>query len=154
MSTTGVLLANRLINCASFASISSASKAWATLALASGCNDYLSKPFQEEVLFGKMAEYLGLQYLCAAEQADASSTGLHNASIVLHPSDLSDMPSDWIAALHQAARLCDDSGMEHLIEQIPIERTALIKGLRQLVQSYSFKQIVVLTTPGATNDYA
>jgi len=36
-----------------------------TLALAAGCNDYISKPFQENTIFLKMAEYLGLEYLYA-----------------------------------------------------------------------------------------
>lgn len=33
-----------------------------TLALNAGCNDVLTKPFREEVLYVKMAEYLGLQF--------------------------------------------------------------------------------------------
>ncbi|MEP0913819.1 PAS domain S-box protein [Leptolyngbya sp. GB1-A1] len=131
-----------------------ASRSDRTLALASGCNDYLSKPFQEEVLFGKMAEHLGLKYLCIAEQTNASDQSLDHAVMVLQPSDLSGMPSHWIAALRQAAQLCNDSSVEDLIEQIPAERTFLIKGLRQLVQNYSFKQLIALTTSGATNDNA
>ncbi|WP_179228396.1 PAS domain S-box protein [Leptolyngbya ohadii] len=131
-----------------------ASRSDRTLALASGCNDYLSKPFQEEVLFSKMAEHLGLEYLCMVEQTNTSDPMLDAAAMVLHPSDLSGMPSHWIAALRQAAQLCDDSRVENLIEQIPAERTSLIKGLRQLVQTYSFKQIGALTTAGTTNDNA
>jgi PAS domain S-box-containing protein len=130
-----------------------ASRSDRTLALASGCNDYLSKPFQESVLFSKMAEHLGLKYLCTAEQASANAA-LSNAALALACSDLLDMPSNWIAALRQAAQLCDDSSIEDLIEQIPAERTSLIKGLRQLVQNYSFKQIIVLTTSGATDGNA
>ncbi|HEY9627307.1 MAG TPA: PAS domain S-box protein [Coleofasciculaceae cyanobacterium] len=131
-----------------------ASRSDLTLALASGCNDCLSKPFQAEVLFSKMAEHLGLKYLCTAEQASASNEALDDAAMALHSSDLLGMPSDWIAALRQAAQLCDDSSMEDLIEQIPAERTSLIRGLRQLMQNYSFKQIVALTTLGATHGNA
>jgi PAS domain S-box-containing protein len=131
-----------------------ASRSDRTLALASGCNDYLSKPFQEEVLFSKMAEHLGLKYLYTAEPASASNEALDDTAMALHSSDLLGMPADWIAALHQAAQLCDDSNMEDLIEQIPAERTSLIRGLRQLVQNYNFKQIVVLTTSGVTDGNA
>ena len=116
-----------------------------TLALASGYNDYLSKPFQAEVLFRTMAEHLGLKYIYAADPASASDETPHNASITLHPADLSLMPSSWIAALCQAARLGDDSSIEHLIEQIPTAQLSLIKGLRHLVQDYKFKEIVALT---------
>ena len=116
-----------------------------TLALASGYNDYLSKPFQAEVLFRTMAEHLGLKYIYAADPASASDETPPNASITLHPADLSLMPSSWIAALCQAAQLGDDSSIEHLIEQIPTAQLSLIKGLRHLVQDYKFKEIVALT---------
>lgn len=124
-----------------------ASRSDRSLALSSGCNDYLSKPFQEEVLFNKMAEHLGLEYLCAMEQ----TTIQNEAAQSLSPSDLYVMPSSWIAELRHAAQLCDDNGIENLIEQIPAEHAFLSKGLHQLVRSYSFKQIVVLTTSGASH---
>ncbi|GAB4370119.1 MAG: hypothetical protein Kow00121_10610 [Elainellaceae cyanobacterium] len=130
-----------------------ASRSDRTLALASGCNDYLSKPFQEEVLFSKMADYLGLKYLCATEQPNTPDQATPNPALTLHPSDLFVMPPDWIAELRQAAQLCDDSSIEHLIEQIPTEQASLIQGLRQLTQTYSFKQIIGLTKSGATDGH-
>jgi PAS domain S-box-containing protein len=123
------------------------------LALAAGCNDYLTKPFQNEVLFSKMAKHLGLKYVCAENRVTLLDEASLNAAIKLHPADLSTMPPAWIAALHQAARLCDDGEVERLIEQIPSERASLIKGLCQLAQSYDFKQIVALTKLGATDSH-
>jgi len=125
-----------------------------TLALASGCNDYLTKPFQEEVLLSKMAEHLGLKYLCAPELSSVGELPVFDATIALHSLNLSVMPSSWIAALRRAAQLCDDTAIETLIEQIPSERASLIKGLRRLVQHYRFKQIVALTTSGTTDGHA
>lgn len=124
------------------------------LALSAGCNDYLSKPFQEEVLFSKMAEHLGLRYLYTEEKFAPSEQEFSNSAIMLHPSDLSIMPSDWIAALRRAAQLCDDSSMECLIEQIPAEQNSLIRGLRQLIQSYRFQHIAALTASGSTEGHA
>jgi PAS domain S-box-containing protein len=127
-----------------------ASKSDRTLALSSGCNDYLTKPFQEDVLFNKMAEHLGLKYLCAIEQDALQGDVIPS----LNPSDLSVMPSSWISSLCQAARLCDDNQIEDLIEQIPADQQSLIRGLRQLVQTYNFKQILALTTSEVTDDDA
>lgn len=124
------------------------------LALASGCNDYLSKPFQEKTLFSKMAEHLGLKYLYAKNQATPFDEGLLGSSVTLHSADLSIMSPDWIATLHQAARLCDDQEIEYLIEQIPVEQPFLIRELRQLLQNYNFKQIINLTTSEAKTDHA
>ncbi|MBD3885573.1 PAS domain S-box protein [Phormidium tenue FACHB-886] len=131
-----------------------ASRGDRTLAIASGCNDYLSKPFQEEVLFSKIAKYLGLQYSYAKNQVTSLDGKSLDSSITLHPSDLLIMPPNWIATLRQAAYLCDDTAVEGLIEQIPAEEAFLIKGLRQLLQNYNFKQIISLTTSGAVNDNA
>lgn len=131
-----------------------ASKSDRTLAFASGCNDYLSKPFQEEVLFRKMAKHLGLKYRYDTDQTLVSAEGSHHVAITLHPSDLCIMPSEWIVALHQAALLCDDNRMEYLIQQIPAQQSFLTKGLRQLMQNYRFQEIISLTTSGSTNDGA
>lgn len=120
------------------------------LALSAGCNDYLSKPFQEEELFSKMAEHLGLTYLCVKKTVLAD-VELLNSPVTLHASDLLAMPSTWIAELRHAARLCDDNEIAQLIEQIPPEQVAVANGLRQLVQNYKFKQIIDLTTPGSTD---
>ncbi|WP_143467639.1 PAS domain S-box protein [Leptolyngbya ohadii] len=40
-----------------------AAEADRTLALTAGCNDYISKPFQEEMLLNTMKRYLGIQYV-------------------------------------------------------------------------------------------
>jgi PAS domain S-box-containing protein len=123
-----------------------ASRSDRILVLSAGCNDYLSKPFHEEALFSKMAEYLGVKYLCATEQSTTSNDQLYPTSVPLQFTDLAGMPSEWIGALRYAAELCDDSGVEALIEQIPAEQTSLIQGLRQLVQNYDFRPIITLTT--------
>jgi PAS domain S-box-containing protein len=34
-----------------------------TVMLSAGCNDFVSKPFQREIIFGKLAQYLGVVYL-------------------------------------------------------------------------------------------
>jgi len=86
----------------------------------------------------------------APEQPTRLDETLPSPLVTLYASDLSVMSSDWIAALRQAARLCDDNQIQQLTEQIPVEHAALIQGLRQLMQSYSFRQIVDLTSSGST----
>lgn len=129
-----------------------ASRSDRTLALSAGCNDYLSKPFKKDVLLAKMAEHLGLKYLRATEQIAALNETKLPPAPLLTPSDLAGMPSSWIAALRHAAQLCEDTRIEDLIRQIPAERTALIQGLRQLAQTYSFKQIINLTASRSTGN--
>jgi signal transduction histidine kinase/CheY-like chemotaxis protein len=124
------------------------------LALASGCNDYLSKPCYAEILFSKMTEHLGLKYLYDRQQVSELDGPLPYPSIKLCGSDLLVMPADWITALRRAAQLCDDRNIEYLIQQIPSKQESLIQGLRQLAQCYCFKQIVSLTRSGSTDGHS
>lgn len=119
-----------------------------TLALKVGCNDYVTKPFQEETLFAKMAEHLGLRYLYAdSETINAAS--YHNddqaQAASLTPESLCVMPPEWMNNLHKAAKLCDEEEILHLLEQIPSEHTSLIAGLSHFARDYQFQPIVQLT---------
>ncbi|MEL6912840.1 MAG: response regulator, partial [Cyanobacteria bacterium J06598_4] len=40
--------------------------------LSAGCDDFVRKPFKEEVLFDKMTEHLGVQYLYAESNQNKS----------------------------------------------------------------------------------
>lgn len=118
------------------------------LALSSGCDDFISKPVQEETLFAKMAEYLGLRYVYA--QNDQPLVTSHDDHLsaqadVLTSQNLSVMPLDWITQLNQAAQLCDDEEIFHLIEQIPSEQASLIAHLNRLTHDFQFQPIVKLT---------
>ncbi|MBW4582259.1 MAG: PAS domain S-box protein [Tildeniella nuda ZEHNDER 1965/U140] len=123
-----------------------ASRSARTLALSAGCNDYLSKPFKENELFTKMAEHLGLRYVYEDQQERGADQPL-----ALTPDALNVMPSDWLAALQQAAQHCDDEEVSHLIEQIPQDYSTLSAGLDRLAHDFQFKQIVQLIQASSNN---
>lgn len=133
-----------------------ASRSDRTLALSAGCNDFVSKPFQEETLFAKMSEYLGLRYMYA-QNTPLLATSHHNGEQaepqVLTSETLSVMPIAWIDQLYQAAQLCDDQEIFHLIEQIPAEHSSLIAGLIRLSHDFQFEAILELaqTNSNPTN---
>ncbi|MEW6493718.1 MAG: PAS domain S-box protein [Cyanobacteriota bacterium] len=118
-----------------------------TLALKAGCNDYITKPFQEETLFAKMAEHLGLRYLYAnSERLDAVSRYNDDKAQAasLTPESLCVMPKEWMNQLHEAAELCDEEEILYLLEQIPSEHTSLIAGLNHFARNYQFDAIAQL----------
>jgi PAS domain S-box-containing protein len=124
-----------------------ASKSDRTLALKAGCNDYISKPLQEEELFAKMTEHLGLRYVYASDdkqEAPSTQDTRQADSFELTPESLSVMPSKWINKLHEAAKLCDDEEILHLIEQISSEHASLIANLTRLARDFQFSAIVQL----------
>ncbi len=124
-----------------------------THALDAGCDDFVSKPVQINVILTKLAAHLGLHYRYETgienlernnpDQGIAAGMGDNPA-----PPDFSllpNMPFAWIEALHYAARTCDEEETRRLIHQIPAEWTPLIQGLNDLLNTYNFETIVRLS---------
>lgn len=118
--------------------------------LAAGCDDLIRKPFREEVIFNKMAEYLQLQYIYASEQEYVEHPTIANTSELeqLKPQSLLVMPSEWRVALEQAAVEVDAELITLLIQQIPETYFTLVQGLADLVERFCFDEIIDLVQGG------
>ena len=123
--------------------------------LAAGCDDFVSKPFQEEVLFTKLAEHLDVRYLYEIDRRPADSEAKSSAPSNT-PSEQTDhssstaeslqsMPEDWVAQLHQAASSCSDEQVLQLISQLPKTHTPLAETLHDFAYNFQFAEIVKLT---------
>jgi two-component system sensor histidine kinase/response regulator len=115
--------------------------------LAAGCDDFVRKPFREQVIFEKMAEYLGVQY---AYEQKTDSQGIQEQTSRgdgknLTSDDLAVMPADWVTQLHQASLEVDADRILQLIEQIPATHLALAEGLTDLVRRFCFDEILELS---------
>ena len=118
------------------------------VALANGCNDFVRKPFRAEILFEKMAEYLGVRYIYAdSQQPSAVSSQLEAQAegFMLTAESFSMMPNEWVEQLHQAAVKMNAKLVLNLIEQIPEPHAQLAKALTQLVDDFCIEAIVDLT---------
>lgn len=113
-----------------------------SLILEAGCNDFVRKPARSEVLFEKMAEYLGVRYIY--EEPSPQSTSVPS-SLALTVDCLSVMPPPWINQLYQATTRIDDEQMIELIEQIPSEHAELAEALLAKVNNFDFEDIIELT---------
>ncbi|KJH71442.1 hybrid sensor histidine kinase/response regulator [Aliterella atlantica] len=114
------------------------------LVLSSGCDDFVCKPFLEEVILEKMAKYLGVRYLYADSQPTVKST-----EYALKVESLSVMPQQWIEELHQAALRTDEKQIFSLLQQIPSANAPLADGLAEAVNSFRIDKIIDLTQPGS-----
>jgi two-component system, sensor histidine kinase and response regulator len=120
------------------------------LALAAGCNDYISKPFQEETLFLKLKEYLGLEYLYAEPNSLPNSSSVPSSdedassSLLLDPAVFAQLSIDWLDALEDAAVCGNDRAIVELASQLPPEFTPLGSQLAQLAEKFQFEQIIQL----------
>ena len=130
--------------------------------LAAGCDDLVCKPFQEHIIFEKLAQHLGVRYLyqqdCPARPLTPSQTtheaphlqsaeaGTCNAAMIQV------MSSRWVAALERAAQTEEAEPVLQLIEQIPEIHTSLMQGLLSLLHQGRFAEIAQLAQLGLLND--
>ncbi len=114
--------------------------------LSAGCDDFMSKPFREEVLWEKIAQHLGVRYLfeeSVVKDKDAQSELMPvDQSLNFH---LSRMPREWVEQLHQAALKCLDHVIIQLSEQIPEAHAPLANALRNWANNFLFEKVIDLT---------
>ncbi len=119
-----------------------------TAVLSAGCDDFMSKPFREELLWEKIAQYLGVPYLyedLAVNKNDEEIQG-HLITSVDQSLDfyLSNMPKEWRENLNQAALKCLDHEIIQLVEQIPEVHSPLANSLRDWADNFLFDQVIEL----------
>ncbi|MDY7013742.1 MAG: ATP-binding protein [Cyanobacteriota bacterium] len=117
--------------------------------LASGFDDYMVKPFQEEALWETMSQHLGVEFIY--QQAADSPQKLQET--VCFPAEatsadlaanLKEMPSQWLAELRQASSHLSGKKVMQLIQKMPPEKAAIATKLQALAESYQFDEIVEL----------
>ena len=122
-----------------------------TVVLSAGCDDFMRKPFREEVLLDKMAKHLGVRYVYEEEQllgAQGLGSSQHSKIDREQPLEvyLSQMSPEWREQLHQAAVECSDDLILELAEQIPEENAPLAIALKDLAHNFLFDRVIELTT--------
>ena len=116
--------------------------------LAVGCDDFVRKPFREKVIFEKMAQHLGVQYIYANESqpsAVSSQPSEQANGYALRAKSLSVMSDQWVADLRQAAIQVDADLIFQLVDQIPPAHITLAQGLAELARNFCFDEIIELT---------
>ena len=84
--------------------------------LSAGCDDFVRKPFREQVIFDKIAQYLGVRYIYEELSPPHAAVVKHDSSL---QASLANMPSEWVKELYEAANLIDNEQILQLLEQIP-----------------------------------
>jgi signal transduction histidine kinase len=110
--------------------------------LAAGCDDFIHKPFQEQILLEKIAHHLGVRYIYESPPIPSKKPV---ANSMLTKKDLSVMPCEWHKHLNLAAIIGDEEKMLPLIEQIPEQYADLKLALTDLVYNFQFDIIANLT---------
>ncbi|MBF2027964.1 MAG: response regulator [Oscillatoriales cyanobacterium C42_A2020_001] len=120
------------------------------LALAVGCDDYITKPFQEDTLLLKLKKHLGLEYLYAESNPYSNLSSVDSldpdadAAPLLDLSILAQLPADWLAALENAAVCGNDRVITGLVAQLSPEFASLSLQLIDYANHFQFNRILQL----------
>ena len=113
-----------------------------SVVLSSGCDDFVRKPFRSEVIFQKIAQHLGVNYLYEdIKIREALPLATLNK---LTAEALAIMSEPWLTELIEAASLIDELLIKQLVSEIPSENKALASAIQKEVDNFDFERIMHL----------
>jgi PAS domain S-box-containing protein len=112
--------------------------------LAAGCDDLVCKPYKESIIFEKITQHLGTQYLYD-EPVPHSQQPITARDLT--PDLLAIMPLEWMSQLYQAALCTDEQTIFKLIQKIPSSHQAIAHALIDLVHNFRCDKLMELTHP-------
>ncbi|MGK7954037.1 MAG: PAS domain S-box protein [Crocosphaera sp.] len=122
------------------------------LVLSAGCDDFMRKPFREDVLWEKIAQHLGVEYIYQDFDEQSGFSQQNNSKTTSQLQALLEkMPPPWIEELHQAALECSDDGILELVSQIPPDSQPLAIALQEWSENFLFDSVIELTQNTSNN---
>jgi len=112
--------------------------------LEAGCDDFVSKPYRQEVILQKISDHLGIQYVYTRELKQPISEGSEGRASPMLPLELplAELPEDWLEQMQRAAIKGSDQQLLQLIQQIPSTYICLIQKLTDWVNDFQFTQLL------------
>ncbi len=110
--------------------------------LASGCDDFIRKPFYAPDIFERLARHLPIRFVYKDQTTELDPAVVENR---LTLDMLVALPGDQIARLHQVAMAAQADEMERVIEQIRAQHPVTADALAELVHHFRFDVIMELT---------
>ncbi|MCT7971780.1 PAS domain S-box protein [Laspinema olomoucense] len=109
--------------------------------LAAGCDGLVRKPFREVEIFEAIATHLGLS---RDTNRTPETAGFKEKSISLKPSDLANIPREYLDSLQDGLIQGDLELIASAIEQVGLEEPALAQALYSLANQYQFEKLLAL----------
>lgn len=109
--------------------------------LAAGCDDFISKPFDETELFQKLAQYLNLQLIYATDGAESLDVPLVELQR-LSSTRIEEIPHELIMELHDEAIMLDMESTNRVIEKIGLHDGVVANALSRVLEAYHFDKII------------
>ncbi|MFQ4138456.1 response regulator [Nodosilinea sp. PGN35] len=125
--------------------------------LAAGCDDFVRKPFQLQMLLQTIAAYLPVDYRYADQVEPDSGAPRHPEESGPQPTPvdpaelrlwLQTMPLEWQQALAEAAIAGSDDRLVTLLNQLPDAPASVTQTLNGWARDFEFARILACLSPG------
>jgi signal transduction histidine kinase len=118
--------------------------------IAAGCDDFVRKPFQEQVIFEKLNEFLGVRYIYEELPPITTITRSNRYFVSERPDSfflplLHQIPLSWVQQLNQAANEVNEELVCQLIEEMPESSVILANALKDLLEDFRLDRIIRIT---------
>ena len=114
------------------------------IVLSAGCDDFIRKPFKENMIFEALTKHLGVTYIYEQNQEQDHSS-LETAKLSTKNFEI--MPQQWLRQLSEAALEANTEEVITLIGEISSTEIFLTQSLTKLVRKFEFEQILDLINP-------
>ena len=111
--------------------------------LESGCDDFVGKPFRQEVIFEKLASHLGARFRYGEAPKRSATAPLALIPVVL-PERLASLGPEQRSSLRDAVTAGDREAAFRVADEIGARDAALAADLRALIKAYRFDDIIEL----------
>ena len=105
--------------------------------IALGCNDFLRKPFRENVMFELLHQYLGVEFVYE-DEAPPSMIGL------LDKQSLSTLPVELRRRLRDALEQLESDAIEAVVAEIRVLDAVLAQHLEAMVENFEYGRVIEL----------
>jgi PAS domain S-box-containing protein len=110
------------------------------IVLSAGCDDFVRKPVRESVVFEKITQHLGVQFVYDEPRARPDPAPDHP----LAPALLASLPADWVASLRQAVLGADIEQVKLLCGQLQDRDRVLAERIERLAGNFQIDQLQLL----------
>jgi len=114
------------------------------IVLSAGCDDFIRKPFKENMIFEALTKHLGVTYIYEQNQ-EQDHFSLETTKLSTKNFEI--MPQQWLKQLSEAALEANTEEVVTLIGEISSTEIFLTQSLTKLVRKFEFEQILDLINP-------
>jgi signal transduction histidine kinase/CheY-like chemotaxis protein len=113
--------------------------------LASGCDEFLRKPYRETEIFDIMNRHLGMRYQYEQTQfAEAKTQPATTQKQKLSPTDLANLPTALLEELHQALIDLNIVQITAVIKKIQKQDAQIANNLKALTDNFEYDKLLAL----------